>query len=136
MLRFAFGALLLVGSAPLAAQTVEVASGDWDHIPAVSAAGKFSIGEQRMSKIEHIVAAGDCPAAGNKRLIDIDVPFMLEYTPDGALKRVVIQRIGCPELETELGGAVLDLATMGEYSPTGVNANGWYRGKIAFATKL
>jgi hypothetical protein len=136
MLRLTLGALLLAGAAPLAAQTVEVAEGDWAGVPPASVAGKFTIGQERMAKIEKIVEAGDCPAAGNKHMVDLKAPFMLQYDADGALQRVVVQRMGCPELEKEIGGAVLDLAKIGEYKPTGVNAAGWYRGELAFVSRL
>ena len=127
---------LAAGSAPAFAQTVEVASGDWSNIPAIEPRGSQFIDEPTVLLLERIARSGDCEAAGFRRnSLDIRVPLLLRFQPDGGIERIVLARSGCDELDRHLGGIVLKLARAGEYQGTGENQTGWYRSEFAFVSR-
>jgi hypothetical protein len=74
------------------------------------------------------------PGQSRKRL-DMTVPFVVHYAPDGTLNRIVIKRLGCAQAEGIVGGSVLELVQSGEYKSTGANSEGWYRGVISFSSE-
>lgn len=129
--------LLLLGlallAAPSAAQQVEVAEGNWSAIPEVRSAGHGRMSDRALDSAAALLGRGGACATGTSR-IDMTVPFLLEFDPDGkGVRRVVVRRSGCAELEKLIGGVVLTLAKQGEYRPTGENMAHWYRGQISFA---
>jgi hypothetical protein len=127
---------LLFLCAPAVAQDVDVGTGDWSAIPVVQPRGLLRMSDLQMDYIERIGAEGRCnvPGLGAER-IDISVPFLIRYGPDGSVQQVVVRDLSCPELEVTLGAAVLQLARQDEYRPRGSAAPGWYRSVIAFANE-
>ena len=135
MKRFLALALLL-GSVPASAATVEVANGNWSYLPLMKQRGLVQMSSEAITRIHQIVAEGECTLPGqSKRKLDMTVSFAAHFNPDGTLNRVVLKRLGCPEAEGILGGAVLELVKRGEYKPTGVNTEGWYRGELSFSSQ-
>lgn len=134
MKRFLALALLL-GSFPAAAQTVEVAEGKWNNLPYAKERGLGSISSNAVARIHEVIASGDCEVPGqSKRKLDMTVPFALQFSPEGALQKIILQKIGCAEIEGILGGTVLELVKLGKYAPTGENSAGWYRSEISFSS--
>jgi hypothetical protein len=88
-----------------------------------------------MDAIERIAEVRRCNVAGLRpEAVDISVPFLIRYGADGAVERIVLQDLDCPELEVALGAAVLHLARADEYRPRNV-VPGWYRSEIGFANR-
>ena len=132
MKRFLALALLL-SALPASAQTVETAVGNWNKLPPAKERGVDTISPVAIVRIHQVIASGDCVIPGqSKRKLDMRVTFALQFSPDGALQRVVLPRLGCAEIEGIIGGAVLELTKAGRYAPTGKNETGWYRGELSF----
>jgi hypothetical protein len=120
-------------SAPSAAQQVEVGEGNWSAIPQVRIAGHGRMSDRALDSAAELLGRGGACATGTSK-IDMTVPFLLEFDPDGQkVRRVVVRRSGCPALEKLIGGVVLTLAKQGEYRASGENLAHWYRGQISFA---
>ena len=117
-----------LAASSLPAQEVSVAGGDWSDIPPLVQLGSKTISERALTQLTDAVALNKCEAAGSEKHMKLSVPFLLRFSGQGNIEQVVVQRIGCPAVETVLGGAVLQLAKSGEYRPSGVNQTGWYRG--------
>ena len=127
--------MLLAGTAAHA-QTVETAVGDWAGIPHIEAQGIHRMGFDWMDKMEALAKTRECEVQGFwAKKIDLTVPFMLNFSPDGTLQRVVVRKLGCEKLESLVGGAIMQLAQAGEYRPTGQNKMGWYRSEYSFVLR-
>lgn len=125
-------AMVLAGTAANA-QTVESAVGDWRNIPRIQSGGVHRMSFDWMDKVEALAKSRECSVPGlHPKKIDLKVPFLLNFSPDGALQRVVVRKLGCEQLETLVGGAILQLARAGEYRPTGENQVGWYQSEYSF----
>jgi hypothetical protein len=134
MIRIFLAASVALLAQPALAQSVEVAEGDWSGIPvAASIDGPEWMSAASMDRIDKLVAAGKCPRAGNKRRINLNVPFLMQFDGGGVAQRIVVQRLGCPELETVLSGIIRGRLLQGFYKPTGKNEAGWYRSQITYS---
>jgi hypothetical protein len=132
MKRLLMIALLLM-SAPAAAQTVLADGGDWSGVPEIQPRGEHRMSFASMNRIEELAKSGECTVSGlGRRQIDLSVPFILEFTPEGQVKTVVVRELGCDRLESIMGGVIIQLARAGEYKPTGENRLGWYRSELSF----
>jgi hypothetical protein len=131
---FWLGAALLL-SAPLTAQSVEVAAGDWSTIPLLGKQSTVGMGMEATNKIDKIVASGGCDAIVHNRTIDLHLAFLVEYTPTGEAKRIVVQRIGCPDVEKIAAASALYAVEKGIVRATGENEAGWYRGAISYVLR-
>lgn len=124
-------AALLTGSALAASPVVEVGTGDWSNIPALSSRGFHHITSSQVDMLHSAFESSEC-AAGKRRSdrLNLEVPFLVQFDDAGALKRVVIQKMDCTPAEGVIAGAVLRLVNLGEHRATGENLTGWYRGAI------
>ena len=126
---------VLTSSAPAAAAPVSVASGDWTNIPLVRQAGALRPSGDTMDLIEK-AAFGECAKPGlSRRRAEVSIPFLIRFTPAGQVEQVVIHNIDCPAIEQAAGGAIFQLATDGEYKPTGENLERWYRGTLSISMR-
>lgn len=124
--------LALLFSAPSLAQAgqLSTATGDWSDIPLIAKRGQQSFSFYNMTRIDAALS-GECKLREKRSdRFNLKVPFLVEFTPDGRVTQVVVQRINCPTAEQMIGSAVLDLARTGEFLPTGENQVGWYRGEF------
>jgi hypothetical protein len=129
-------AMALSATSAAAQTTVDVGTGDWSRIPEVQPRGNLRMADAQMDLIEDIAARGRCNVPGlSPQAVDINVPFLIRYGANGAVERIVLQDLHCPELEVALGAAVLHLARADEYRPRGNTVPGWYRSEIAFANQ-
>lgn len=120
---------------PVKAQQVSVAGGDWSNIPVVISEGKRQPAERVVDDIAAAAQKQSCAAVGrNPRHINLSVPFLVQFDGGGQVQQVVVQRIGCPAVESVIGGALAQLAKEGEYRPTLENRAGWYRGSFDLAS--
>lgn len=116
------------------AQTVEVAEGDWSDIPAAALAdGPAFISDQSMTRIDKLLAAGKCPSVGNRKRADLNVPILVQFDRGDQVQKIVVRRIGCPEVEAIVGGIAAGRAKQGYYRSNGKNQTGWYRSEISYS---
>ncbi|HEY0111614.1 MAG TPA: hypothetical protein VGB59_00525 [Allosphingosinicella sp.] len=130
--------LLLLAATPTANDVkVEVGTGDWSSVPYARETGKLMAGAETVGRIEAALERGRCSLPGlSRRRLDLSVPFLLHFQGNGELTRVVVRKLQCPEAESVIASAVLELAKSGEYRPTGENQTGWYRGELSFESQL
>ena len=124
-------------SAPATATSTQVstAGGDWSNIPLVKNSGSHRISPDAVSQME-AAAEGECAQPGRStKLVKINVPFLIQFSADGAVEHVVVKNINCPAIEKVAGGAVLQLAKEGAYQPTGENVENWYRGELNITSR-
>ena len=127
---------LAMFSVPAGAQTLLSAAGDWSNVPEIRARGIYRMDGKAVEKIEEVAKSGECSVPGlGPRRIDLTVPFMIEFTPQGDIQTVVVRKLGCGSLESVMGSLVLQLARAGEYRPTGENQLGWYRSELSFTVQ-
>jgi hypothetical protein len=127
---FIFMAAALV--APATAQTVQIADGNWSSIPRMIQTDTVELSQATMAKIDTLVAKGKCARIGRKNKVNLDVPFLLQFKPNGVADQIVVKRIGCPEVEQVLAGVAVAFAKSGKFRPTGENQTGWYRSEISY----
>jgi hypothetical protein len=122
---------LVAASAPPV--TVEAATGDWSQLPQLSNRGYDHLNTKMMVKLHEIASQRQCQLPGylGNRL-DLRISFAAHFDPDGTLRRIVIPKLNCPEAESVIGGALLEMMKGGDYRPTGKNPDGWYQGKLTF----
>jgi hypothetical protein len=133
MFRMIAAAALAATPATAIAQGVEVAAGNWSGIPAIAPAKAMPMSDRSMVRIEKLLEAGKCPKYGDGDPIRLDVPFLLQFDTGGAVQRIVVRRLDCPELESLIGGVIASRAKSGYYRPTGANGSGWYRSDFNYS---
>jgi hypothetical protein len=118
------------------AQSVEVGEGDWSTVPEIRARGQVRMGSTMVDRLHTLAGLTSCNVQGFKASrIDLTVPFVMQFTPQGAVDRIVLRDLKCPALETALGTVVLQMAKAGEYRPTGQNPERWYRSELSFESE-
>ena len=128
---------LLLTSLPAPALTaspsVEVASANWSYLPLMKQRSNFHLSNKAIARIHEIATEGKCAIPGTQGLLlDFDLSFAAQFSPDGTLNRIVMPKLGCPEAEGILGGVLLKMVQEGDYRPDGSNEEGWYRGDLSF----
>ena len=130
-LKVALTAALLVGSYSAAAATVESATGDWSNIPWAERRSFNIITGDAVEKIHQAFADGSCKMRGqSKNRLNLRVPFLMKFAPDGSVERIVIRKLGCPSVESVLGSSLLNQVKGGDYRATGENEALWYRSEV------
>lgn len=133
------GRLIIMGatmlSAPLAAHSVETAKGNWSEIPLLARHHTVRLSDQALADIDTLVETGKCNAIRKNRRIDLEMDFLVEFSKDNQIKRVIVEEIGCPEVEAIAATATSQAADKGWLKPTGENDAGWYRGSITYLLK-
>ena len=129
-----FAAALLFAAAPVAAQTVETATGDWNAIPEMQQVNGAALEPDVIAAIAETMHYRECVIEGQHRNnVDVDMPFLVLFKADGTVDRLVIRPLGCARAEGLLAGAVLRLVQRGGFTPQGQRRQGWFRGHIGFA---
>ena len=128
-------ALALAVNEPAAASQLSVAAGNWENIPLANMRGLQGFDKFDMVKVDAALT-GECKSSSRRNQpVDVDVPFLIEFCGDNSVRRVVVQRLNCPAAEQIIGSAVLKLAKLGEFRPTGENQTGWYRGQFGMTSR-
>ena len=125
-------AVAMVLSAPVLGQRIEVADGEWSDFPALEKSQTVNLGDGAMADIDRLVAAGKCAKIGNKKRIRMEIPFLAQFVDGAKVERVMLQRIGCPEVEAIAANAAYYAAKDGRIKPGTSNAAGWYRGSVSY----
>lgn len=119
-------------AAPTAAQRIEVADGDWSDFPTLEKSQTVNLGDGAMNTIDRLVADGKCSKIGSKKRIRMDIPFLVQFVDGAKVERVMLKRIGCPEVESIAANAAYYAAKAGRIRPGTSNAAGWYRGTVSY----
>lgn len=127
--------LILASTAASAAPvTVQTADGDWSKLPSLQARGYDHLSSNVMQRLHEIASDGQCSLPGfSGGKLDFRLSFAAQFDPGGALNRIVLPKLNCPEAEGIVGGALLEMMRGGDYRPTGKNPDGWYRGQFTFS---
>ena len=135
MKPYLLGAVLALCASPAAAQKVEVAGGDWSRLPLMQTSSFVQITPDAVDQIHRLVISGQCQLNGaSKKRIDMTIPFLVRFAPNGSVEHVVLRNLGCPKAEGILARVVLDWAKGGTIKATGMNDQGWYRSEISFSS--
>ncbi len=136
MKRLLAMALLLAAVPAASATRVEVADGDWSHLPLMKQRGSDHLNDNALARINEIVHSRQCTFPGQFGVTyDVTVSFAAHFAADGTVDRLVMNRLNCPEVEGLIGGALLEMINGGDYKPTGENDDRWYRGELSFGGK-
>jgi hypothetical protein len=112
---------------------VEVATGDWNDLPALQSRGYDHLHSNVMQRIWEIAHARTCSIPGYSiGKLDFRMSFAAQYNPDGSVARVIVPKLNCPEAEGVLAGALVEMIQGGDYRPTGTSPEGWYKGSLTF----
>ena len=128
-------ALVALTAATAPPVIVETAVSDWSYLSSLSSRGYDHLNMKMMAKLHEIASHGQCklPGTYDSGKLDLRLSFAVQYAPGGALQRVVLPKLNCPEAESVLGGTVLEMLKGGDYRPTGKNPDGWYQGDLSFS---
>ena len=128
--------LFLAATGTANAQSVDVGEGDWSSVPLIAPRGHVGIAPAAIDRLHTLASLTSCKVQGfEAKRIDLTVPFVMQFTPQGAVDRIVLRDLKCPALETALGTVVLEMAKAGEYRPTGRNPQRWYRSELSFESE-
>lgn len=136
MKRLALIPLLLAASVAVAADPmpkVETATGQWDSLPRLESRGYDHLDSNAMQRIWEIAKARQCRIPGYVTgKLDLRVNFAVQYDPSGALSRVILPPLDCPEAEGIIAGAVIAMVRGGDFRRKGESPEGWYQGDLFF----
>ncbi len=132
MRKFLSIAIIALFATSASAQRIEVADGEWSDFPALEKSQTVNLGDGAMADIDRLVASGKCSKIGNKKHIRMEIPFLAQFDANGKVERVMLNRIGCPEVETIAANAAYYAARDGRIKPGTSNAAGWYRGFVSY----
>ncbi len=137
MKRIMLGLGLFLATAGTAnAQSVEVGQGDWSALPAIKPRGQVQMPPSVLDQLHKLARETDCSVRGFKpSLIDLKVPYVIGFTAEGAVDRIVLRDLQCPQLETALGHVLLQMALAGEYRPRRGSAERWYRSELSLRSE-
>lgn len=126
--------------APVAATAepakVIIADADWSQLPELRRGGQADLSSTAMARLFEITTERKCQLPGQAyRQLNLRLSFAAQFAPSGELQQLVLPRLNCPEAEGIIAGALLDLIRSGDYRPTGINPDGWYRGDLAFGMR-
>jgi len=132
MLTAAFLSMLLAAGPAAADVKVEIGRGKFDALPQLTLERPLPTSDM-VARVERILASGKCRNLGVKpTAFDITVPYAIQLNPDGTTSHVIVGDRGCPEIETLVGQAVVQLVGMGDYKGKGASTTRWYGGEINF----
>lgn len=129
-------ALALLVSAPAAAQTVQTGETDWSSFPRLKGKLRDLPTPTMVSRIEQLLADKECRLPGQEpEKFNIDVPFVVLLKPDGSVERLVVKKIGCPQIEAGVANVILERAARGDFRSGAPEAPSWYGSEISFVLK-
>ena len=128
--------LLLAASAAVAAEPlpkVETATGNWNELPRLELRGYTHLDSNAMQRVWEIAKERKCKIPGYVTgKLDMRLNFAVQYGADGALSRVVLPPLDCPEAEGIIAGAVIAMVRGGDFLRKGESPEGWYQGDLFF----
>lgn len=133
-MKFVWATPLLLLAAPVTAQTVETATGDWGNIPEMRHEVSATVEPDVVTAIAGLIDRGECTIPGQRRgRLSMTVPFLVQFKADGSIDRLIVHSLGCARAEGLLAGEMLRLVRNGGFAPTGRRRQGWFRGEVGFS---
>ena len=89
--------------------------------------------EDLTARADIIMKAKVCSIPGQS--IDnyaITVPYAVLLQPSGAISKVVVHDVGCPDLEILTGQVANELGKAGDFKPTGASGEQWYVSEVFY----
>ena len=132
LLAVPMAATLMGASAPNV--SVIAATGDWSKLPQIRQYGYDHLTKNLMSKLIDIALKKQCTLPGfDGARLNFDITFAAAFAADGTLQQVVIPKLNCPEAESLVGGALVEMINGHDYKPAYKGQAGWYQGEFTFA---
>jgi hypothetical protein len=86
------------------------------------------------ARADIIMKAGVCHFAGQEQdRYSIIVPYAVLLQPSGAVSKVVVHEVGCPDLEILTGQVANELGKAGDFKPTNASSEQWYISEVYYA---
>jgi hypothetical protein len=127
--------LFLAATGTASAQSVEVGEGDWSALPVIEPRGHVQMPPTVLDRLHKLARETDCSVRGFKAsLIDLSVPYVIGFTAQGKVDRIVLRDLKCPQLETALGNVLLQMAMAGEYRRSR-GTERWYRSELSLRSE-
>lgn len=125
---------LLMASVPATAAKVEVADGEWGHLPSLEQRNTDHLSSRSLARIQEVLLdERKCTLPGQRYgRAELTIPFAVQYSAEGQVSHLLIKRLGCPEVESILAGVLLDMVRGGDYRPTSSSAERWYKAELSF----
>ena len=123
-------AAALSASAAPSQPVIGVATGNWSGIPQIGTREKLRVADEAIDDFHKIANETKCTAVTDNHRLNMSVPFLIAFSPEGAVRQIVVHKINCPTIEAMVGNTIMVLAKAGEYRPTGQNDLGWYSGRF------
>ena len=112
---------------------VEAATGDWSELPALQSRNYDHLQSNVMERLWELAHSRTCAIPGySSGNLDFRTSFAAQYNPDGSLARLIVPKLDCPEAESILAGALVEMIPGGDFRPTGNSEEGWYQGSLTF----
>lgn len=89
--------------------------------------------EELTARADIIMKAKVCSFPGQS--IDryaITVPYAVLLQPSGAVSKVIVHDVGCPDLEILTGQVANELSKAGDFKPTGASGEQWYISEVFY----
>ena len=90
--------------------------------------------EELTARADIIMKAKVCSFPGQS--IDnysITVPYAALVQPSGAVSKIIVHEVGCPDLEILTGQVANELSKAGDFKPTNAPSEQWYIGEVYYA---
>jgi hypothetical protein len=90
--------------------------------------------EELTARADIIMKANACSFPGQS--IDnyaITVPYAALVQPSGAVSKIIVHEVGCPDLEILTGQVANELSKAGDFKPTNAPSEQWYIGEVYYA---
>ena len=122
---------ILTAAAPL--PKVEVATGDWSDLPTLKSRGYDHLHSNVMQRLWELAHSRTCTIPGYSiGNLDFRMSFAAQYNPDGSIGRLILPKLNCPEAESVLAGALVEMIQAGDYRRGSESPDGWYQGSLTF----
>jgi hypothetical protein len=90
--------------------------------------------EELTARADIIMKAGVCHFPGQEKdRYSITVPYAVLVQPSGAVSKVIVHDVGCPDLEILTGQVANELGKAGDFKPTAASGEQWYVSEVYYA---
>lgn len=125
--------LLLLAAATSAPAPVTVGKFNSSAFPKAVLRDRRIPQDELTARADIIMKAKACSFAGQS--IDnysITVPFAALVQPSGAVSKIIVHDVGCPDLEILTGQVANERAKAGDFKPTGAPGDQWYISEVYY----
>jgi hypothetical protein len=127
--------MLLAGAPAGSDVKIDRGRGNFESLPQVALERPLPTPEM-VERVQKILATGTCRLTGQTpRVFDITIPYAIELRPDGTTGHVIVGDRGCPEIETLVGRAVVQLSVMGDFRRKATTTTRWVASEMNFNLK-